>query len=434
MLFNFKDKKITIMGLGILGRGIGLTQFLIEQGANLIITDLKDREQLKPALKELKKFNKIKYVLGQHRLADFKNRDMIIKAASVPFDSKYIKEAIKNKIPVEMDASLFAKLAQIKIIGITGTRGKSTVTDIVYQILKKHYKKGSVFLGGNIKGIATLPLLKKVKKQDLIVMELDSWQLQGFNGSKISPHISVMTSFLPDHLNYYKNSMTRYFNDKAGIFKYQDKNDYLIISQQAQEEIRKRFRNKIKSKIIKAPNLKWETKLLGQHNKDNINLAVQVLKLFKIKDLDIKKYLKTYLGIPGRLELIREFKGIKYYNDTNSTTPEALIAALKSFNKKVILIVGGNDKNLDYRKAVKMINKKAKATILIQGTATDKILELINLPVELVESMKRAVEIANQLAQKGDIVLLSPGAASFGVFKNEYDRGDQFNKYVREYK
>ena len=312
---HFQGKKITLMGLGLLGRGLGVARFLIEQDAQLTITDLKTKRELTDSLKKLSKFKGVKYVLGQHRLADFENRDLIIKSAGVPFDSKYIKEAKKNKISIEMDASLFAKLAPVKIIGITGTRGKSTVTDIVYQILKKHYKKGDVFLGGNVKGIATLPLLKKVKEQDIVVMELDSWQMQGFGDSKISPHIAVFTNFLSDHMNYYRNSMNRYFDDKANIFKYQSKDDYLIISQQANQEIRKRFKSKIKSKIIKISDNKWETKLLGQHNQNNINLAVEVLKILGINKLVIKKELKTYLGMPGRLEFVRTFKEVDYYND-----------------------------------------------------------------------------------------------------------------------
>ncbi|MBU1292291.1 UDP-N-acetylmuramoyl-L-alanine--D-glutamate ligase, partial [Patescibacteria group bacterium] len=368
---HFQGKKITLMGLGLLGRGLGVARFLIEQGAQLTITDLKTKRELTDSLKKLSKFKGVKYVLGQHRLADFENRDLIIKSAGVPFDSKYIKEAKKNKISIEMDASLFAKLAPVKIIGITGTRGKSTVTDIVYQILKKHYKKGDVFLGGNIKGIATLPFLNKVKERDIVVMELDSWQMQGFGDSKISPHIAVFTNFLSDHMNYYRNSMNRYFDDKANIFKYQSKDDYLIISQQANQEIRKRFKSKIKSKIIKISDNKWETKLLGQHNQNNINLAVEVLKILGINKLVIKKELKTYLGMPGRLEFVRTFKEVDYYNDTNSTTPDALMVALNSFNKKVILIAGGNDKELDYKEVVKVIRKKTKAIILIKGTATD---------------------------------------------------------------
>jgi len=430
---HFKNKRITVMGLGLLGRGIGVVKFLAECGADLTVTDLKTKEQLKPALKELKKFKNIKYVLGKHNLNDFRNRDLIIKAASVLYDSEYIKQAQKENIPVEMDASLFLKLAKIKTIGITGTRGKSTVTDIVYQILKKHYKS-NVFLGGNVRGIATLPILKKAKKNDLIIMELDSWQLQGFGDSKISPEISVFTNFLRDHMNYYKNSMARYFNDKANIFKYQNKDNHLIISSQADSEIKKRFKGKIQSKVIKPKKQKWLTNLPGIHNQENINLAAEVLKLFKINKSIIKKELENYTGMPGRLEFIREFKGAKYYNDTNATTPEAVMAAINSFeNKDIVLIAGGNDKELKFKEMAKVIKKRIKKLILIKGAATDKLIKYLK-DYEIVDSMEKAVKKANQSAQKGDIVLMSPGATSFGVFKNEYDRGDQFRELVKNLK
>ena len=223
----FKGKKITLMGLGILGRGVNVAKFLAECGAELTITDLKTEEQLQSSLKKLKKFSNIKYVLGKHELADFRDKVMIVKSAGVPLDSPFIAEAIKNNIPIEMDASLFAKLAKnVLIVGITGTRGKSTVTHLIYDIIKNSGKR--VYIGGNVKGLATLPLLKKVKSNDIIVMELDSWQLQGFADAKISPNIAVFTTFLPDHQNYYKNDMDKYFSDKANIYRWQKDGDRFI--------------------------------------------------------------------------------------------------------------------------------------------------------------------------------------------------------------
>jgi UDP-N-acetylmuramoylalanine--D-glutamate ligase len=154
------------MGLGLLGRGIGYTKFLAECGADLIVTDLKTEEQLATSVKILEKFSNIKFILGEHRLEDFRGRDMVMKAAGVPLDSIYIKEARKNNIPVEMDVSLFAKCAPgVILIGVTGTRGKSMTTTLIYEILKSNEKflKKNVYIGGNIRGVATLPLLKKVK-------------------------------------------------------------------------------------------------------------------------------------------------------------------------------------------------------------------------------------------------------------------------------
>ncbi len=433
---RFKNKKITVMGLGLLGRGIGVVKFLAECGADLLVTDLKNKKELEFSLNKLKKIKNIKYVLGKHKLADFKKCDIIIKAAGVPFDSPYIKEARKNHIPIEMDASLFSKLSSATIIGVTGTRGKSTVTNIIYNSLKKHsLKNKNVFLGGNIRGIATLPLLKKAKKGDGVVLELDSWQLQGFGDSKISPQIAVFTNFMCDHMNYYKGDMQRYFYDKANIFKYQNRDDYLVVGEQAGQEIKKRFKNKIKSKIIQIKNYipkNWKINLIGEHNKINIALAVEALKILGLSSSVIKKGVEDYNGELGRLELVRKFKGVAYYNDTNATTPDALMAALKALGKKnIILIAGGDDKDLNYKEITEFIIKTVKILILIEGTATNKIISYLPKSVDVVNSMKKAFRKAKKFSQKGDIILLSPGAASFGVFKNEYDRGEQFTKLVR---
>lgn len=430
----FKNKKITLMGLGVLGRGVNLAKFLSENGAELIITDLKSEKELSSSLNKLKKSKRIKYVLGRHRLSDFKNRDMVIKAAGVPLNSLYIKEAKKNGISVEMDASLFAKLSETKIIGVTGTRGKSTITHFIYQALEK-YSKENVYLGGNIKGMATSVLLKKIKPDDIVVLELDSWQLQGFGDSKISPDISVFTNFLPDHLNYYKGSLINYFKDKANIFKYQKKDNYLVLSKQALKEIKKRHKGKIKGQIIINNSLpkNWKIKLIGEHNRDNLALGVKILEILGLKRSFIKKAAEGYKGVPGRLEFIKKINDVSYYNDTNASSPEATIAALKAFDKEnIILIAGGSDKNLDFKQMVREIKKRVDSLILFKGKGTDKMIGYLkDYSFELVDDMKGAVKKARSFSQKGDIILLSPGTASFGVFKNEYDRGDQFNKYVR---
>ncbi|MBI4692301.1 MAG: UDP-N-acetylmuramoyl-L-alanine--D-glutamate ligase [Candidatus Terrybacteria bacterium] len=439
MEINFKNKKITLMGLGILGRGVNVAKFLAEQGAKLTITDLKTKKELTLSLKKLKRFRNIKYVLGKHNFNDFKNKDLIIKAAGVPLDSPYITEARKNKIPVEMDASLFAKLAKdIIFVGVTGTRGKSTVTHLLFEIIKN--SKRRVFLGGNIKGMATLPLLKKIRPGDIVVMELDSWQLQGFGDAKISPHIAIFTTFLPDHLNYYKGDMKRYFSDKANIYRFQKKNDWLIMRSAVAKLIKAKSRRIVINK--KGTPSSWQIKLLGKNNIENITLAVKVAEKLGIKKDIIKKTVENFTGLRGRLELVKIINGIRYYNDTTATTPDAVINALESLNNykgKIVLIGGGADKNLDYSLYAKKVKKYVKMLILFKGLATEKILKklaAVNYESRKiaanVTSMKMAVELAKNFARKGDIVLLSPGAASFGIFKNEFDRGDQFCKIARK--
>ena len=434
------------MGLGLLGRGVGDAQFLAECGADLIVTDLKSRDELKESLIKLKKYNNIKYVLGEHRLEDFCNRDMILKSAGVPFNSMYINEAHKNNISIKMSASLLAELSGAMIVGIGGTRGKSTVTHLVYDILKIENKK--VHLAGNVRGVANLPFLNKVKKGDIVVMELDSWQSQGFGEAKISPHISVFTTFLDDHMNYYHNDRQQYFDDKANIFKYQTESDYLVTNEETLKIINNRFKNKIKSKIIIASNngsfKNWNINLLGEHNKQNIALAIEVAKILKIDSNIIQKAVENFQAIPGRLEYLRTIKGVKIYNDNNATTPAATIAALKSLSsdfekkKNIILIVGGSDKELNMSDLVEEIKKQCKAVVLFKESGTDKIKDQIfnidDLAVHEEMDLEQCVKKSINIASKNDIILYSPAFASFGkFFKNEFDRGDQFVKLVKSY-
>jgi len=466
----FKGKKITMLGLGLLGRGLNDARFLAECGADLLITDLKTKEQLQPTLDKLKKYKNIKYVLGEHKLEDFRQRDFILKAAGVPLDSIYLAEARKNNIPIEMDESLFAKLApEVKIIGITGTRGKSTTTYLIYEILKKYFANKvflglnslgktvgrktflpKVFLGGNIKGLATLPLLKKVKAGDIVVMELSSWQLQGFGEAKISPHLSVFTNLLPDHLNYYlkvskdeKEAVQKYFTDKAQIYLNQKAGDYLICGTEIAKKIGKIKSNKIISDCKVIPK-SWKIKIPGEHNLKNIACAIEICRALGLPMNAIRQGVESFVGVEGRLEFIREYKGIKIYNDTNSTTPDATLVALRALaknsdmnKKKVILIFGGADKSLDMSKLIKEIPKVCKKAFLLKGTGTDKLkIDYCRQTQDIVvfEILKKAVVESIKNCQKGDILLFSPAFASFGMFKNEYDRGDKFVKIIKNLK
>ncbi len=436
----FKGKKVTVMGLGLLGRGLGYTKFIAECGADLIVTDLKTKKQLVTSLKELKRFKNIKYVLGEHRLEDFKNKDLIIKSAGVPLDSVYIKEAKKNKIPVEMDVSLFIKLAgNIKVIGVTGTRGKSMTTMLIHHIVKANIKDKQIFLGGNIRGVATLPFLKKVKEGDILVAELDSWQLQGFGDSKISPNISVFTSFMPDHMNYYLpagrqvvDAMEKYFADKANIFKYQKKEDVLVVS----PTVKKLLPKSIKSKVLIADTKTvegFEFVVPGEHQKMNLACAVSACLEAGVKLEQIKKSVKSFKGVEGRLQFLRNYKGVKIYNDNNATTPEATIAGIKAFDgKNVVLICGGADKKLDLKDVVKIINQNCKFVSLIPGSGTDRLVkEKLKIESYQTKDFKDAVFNAMNKVKKGDVLLFSPAFASFGLFANEYERNDLFVKIVK---
>ncbi|MFA6094583.1 MAG: UDP-N-acetylmuramoyl-L-alanine--D-glutamate ligase [Candidatus Paceibacterota bacterium] len=440
----FKNKKITILGLGVLGRGVGDTKFLAECGADLIVTDLKKAEELKESLDQLTGFSNITFVLGEHRLEDFKGRDMILKSAGVPLDSPYIAEAQKNNVPVEMSSSLFARLSPATIVGVTGTRGKSTVAFLIHHILTTAYAGSDtkIFLGGNIRGVATLPFLAEANADDIAVLELDSWQLQGFGSAHISPHIAVFTNLLKDHLNYYMKggipedeAMKMYFEDKANIFKYQTDEDVLVVGESLTPMLEEKYLQFSGRAIIaqteKIPK-SWKSNLLGQHNQANIACAIAVAEMLGIEPKMIRSAVASFAGAPGRLELVREWNGVKIYNDTNSTTPDSTIAGLLALKKVKVLIMGGADKKLDMTKLVDSIPVYVENIILLPGTGTDTIKNQIkNVHMEETSSLKEALEKALTLCGQGDMLLFSPGFASFGLFKNEYDRGDQFNAIVK---
>lgn len=440
---RFRGKKITVMGLGLLGRGMGDAKYLAEQGAELIVTDLKTEKELADSVEQLAGFTNVSFVLGEHRLEDFYDRDLILKAAGVPLDSIYIAEAKKNGIPVRMSADLFAEISGVPVIGVTGTRGKSTVAHMVFSILKEAGKP--VVLGGNVRGVSTLALLSEVTPEHTAVLELDSWQLQGFGEARMSPHIAVFTTFYSDHLNYYKDDLGAYFADKANIFLYQKPEDMLVLGKQCAPTIIEKYGEDIEAKMLvvdetKLPDI-WVLRIPGMHNRYNAALALAAIRSLSagrqgvvgVPDEVSRKALQSFAGVPGRLEFVVEKNGIKIYNDTNATTPEATLVALRALNtgeKNIVLIMGGADKNLDMGELLVEILNCAKRTILLAGTGTSRVLEFLP-DASVFDSLQSAVSEAFVSAVPGDIILFSPAFASFGMFKNEYDRGDQFNEFVR---
>lgn len=433
----FRGKKITVMGLGLLGRGVGDARYLAECGAELIVTDLKTREQLAESVAQLESFSNITFVLGEHRLKDFNNCDLVLKAAGVPLDSIYIAEAKKNTIPVRMSADLFAEISGVSVIGVTGTRGKSTVAYMAYEILKAAEK--SVLLGGNIRGVSNLALLNEATPRHIAVMELDSWQCQGWGEASMSPHIAVFTTFYQDHLNYYHNDLGAYLDDKANIFLYQKPEDTLVLGKQCAPIIIDTYGEKIVSKILIADELKlpdtWVLRIPGLHNRYNAALALAAARALEIPDEVSRCALESFSGVPGRLELIADKKGVKIYNDTNATTPEATLAALSALNdgftKSIILIMGGADKGLDMDALTAKL-PELKQVVLLAGTGTERIRTSIS-DAPVYDTLSQAVADAFAHAESGDIILFSPAFASFGMFKNEYDRGDQFVELVKKY-
>lgn len=464
------------MGLGLYEQGSGgmAAQFFAKHGAKVLVTDLRIREQLKSALARLKKYKNIEYVLGRHREEDFQKADLIFQNPSVPAHSLYLEIARKAKIPIVNDWSIFLSMHQPKLfIGVTGTRGKSTTTQLIYEMLTRHHshirtnvrmtRKGSeVFLAGNL-GVSPLAFIDTYKGES-IVAELSSWLLHHFPAARISPNIAVVTNIMNDHMDKYR-TQREYIADKENIFKFQKNNGVVVLNYDSQitRSMAKQARGRVVWFSLKKHLPKWvplnQVALLGEHNLQNALAAAAAAEAAGVSRKDILQVLKTFRGLPNRLELVREIKGVRYYNDTTATTPDATIAALKTLGassqeleargKKIILICGGADKKLEYKELARHIKQYCKAVILLPGTATDKIrFQISDFSIRAVGSTSRkgrfqilnansileAVKNASGLAKRADIILLSPGAASFGLFKNEFDRGERFVKEVKRLK
>ncbi len=459
-----KGLQVTVMGLGRYpkGSGVSAVHFLCKQGARVTVTDLRTKEELRDQLKQLRKYTNIRYVLGKHEMRDFSRADMIVKNPAVPANSPYLKEARKHKIPIHSDITLFMQEVDNPIIGITGTRGKSTTATLVHALLATRYPKAK--LGGNIT-ISPLHYLGKLGKHDPVVLELSSWMLNSLPTIKRSPDMALVTNVMIDHLNMYP-SYSAYVRDKALIVRYQKKHDVAIFNKDNAETRKMAALTKGKvywysMKPLSAREVgvyvNTRGEIVFQEGKEKISIArvkecalqaphmvsntlgaIVIAVLSGVTPQNIKKVLKTFKGVPSRLDTIRVHKGIRYVNDTTATTPDATIAALKSFTEPILLIAGGTDKKLEYTQLAHSITTNTvKELILLPGSATDILLPLLDLEkvnVSLVGSMKDAVVYATAHADKGDVVLLSPGAASFGIFTNEFDRGARFVRAVKELK
>jgi len=424
----FKDKTVTLLGLGLLGRGVGDAAFLAQHCKRVFVTDMKNADELRVSVEALKPYTNIEFFLGGHDFKIFEGVDFVIKGAGVRLDNQYVAHARKHNVPVCMSTALFAHLSPLKTIGVTGTRGKTTTTCMIAEILQRAGKK--VLLGGNIRGVSTLALLPQAHDYDVAVLELDSWQLQGFDDLQISPNISVFTNFYPDHMNYYNEDMERYLHDKTAIFRHQKAGDVLVTA----PEIITLTQLRRTEGVIIAPPLPplFTLKIPGAHNLANAALARAAAIAYGIDGGIIDAALHNFTGVEGRLHYVGTWQGRSFYNDSNATTQEATLAALTAFPpSSVVLIFGGADKGLPIGRMLGYIADNKIRCVLIKGTGSDRVLQ--KMPdLAVVASMHDAVKTAVTLSKAGDNIILSPAFASFGVFKNEYDRSDQFMNEVHD--
>ncbi len=433
---RYKDQKILILGLGVNQGGLGATRFFAKAGAQVKVTDLKSKEELQASIDQLEEFPEIEYILGEHRFEDLDWADLIIKNPALRPDNKYLVYARESGKQVETDMGIFLEFVEpIQVIGITGTKGKSTTSSLIHEVLKSELGE-KVLFAGNI-GKSVLDTIEHLQSDSLIVLELSSFQLEGWDQHSLSPHISLVTNIMPDHLNYY-GTMENYIAAKRPIALYQNSDDFLLIYADNETINSDSFLEGCKGQIIKfsssdLPN-NFTPILPGDHNRANIAGALAVAKLFKIPQNQALTAINQFKGVEFRQQLIKEWQGVKFYNDTAATGPDATISALKSF-PGAIFIVGGMNKNLPYHDLAHELPEFAKAIYLIEGDATeeikkslpsqDKIKGEYNNFDEMLEDIKKSI-------LPGDTVILSPAAASFNLFQNEFDRGRKFNAAVEK--
>ncbi|MFH1146044.1 MAG: UDP-N-acetylmuramoyl-L-alanine--D-glutamate ligase [bacterium] len=453
VLDNWKSKKIAVLGLAV--ESMSTIKFLHKHDITVTVLDKKSKKELGDSYQQAKQLG-TKFHLGKDYLNGLAGFDVIIRSPGVHRLLPELLTAEKRGVEISSHTILFFQLCPCPIIGVTGTKGKGTTATLIYEILKAGNRR--VFLGGNI-GYPPLDFLPKLKEADLVVLELSSYQLQDL---KQSPNIGVVLNTTADHLDVHK-SVREYRQAKEAICKYQIKTDWVIANSDyfTSREIAAKSAGhhwwvsacktpKDKPKGYQEKGKLWlemgtkkihiaEVKKLllrGQHNWENILPAAAVGYLNGVKPLVIKKTIESFKGLEHRLELVGEKKGIKFYNDSFSTGPQPTIAALRSFTEPIILIVGGYDKGLDYKELGKEIKRRKVKAVVLVGKVGEKIKkELGGYKGKLLvgaKDMKQMLTRAVASASIGDVILLSPAAASFDMFKNYKDRGQQFKEAVKK--
>jgi UDP-N-acetylmuramoylalanine--D-glutamate ligase len=439
ILHKLNQQTIAILGLGLENRA--LLEFLDQKKLTTEVTicDARPQELLNlPKTKHLK----ISYQLGSGFNQNLDRFDIMFRAPGWPLACPGIQQALKHgQTTLSSPLNLFFQLCPSKnTIGVTGTKGKGTTASLIYQILVDAKKR--VWLGGNI-GIAPFSFLSKIKSTDYVVLELSSFQLEDL---RLSPRYSVITNLFKEHLapadpnnpNFH-TSLNKYWQAKLQIAQ-GSTNRYLLVNQSLKTKLTKNPLTTSTRKIVYFTASPLPTKLVGDYNQENIGAASALAKILKIPPTNYQKTIAKFTNLEHRLEFVAEQNGVKYYDNSFSTTPESSLLDLQSFHQPLILLAGGADKGANFLPLAKAIKQKVKFLILLQGVGTVRLKQALvqaGYPKQHWQEfsdMASAVAKAKHLAVSGDIVLLSTACASFGLFRNYKERGNLFQQYVKSTK
>jgi len=461
----FAGKKVLVMGLGRFGGGVDFAKFACNAGAKVTITDLASAGQLQDSVKELKEFSQVEFHLGGHSVGDFEQADIVIVNPAVAPNNEFLKVAQQHDKLVTSQISIFFELCPAPIVGITGANGKSTTVALTAHLLRSVNRESwivncetnhephatqydQVWLSGNIGNEPLLTVVEQIKPNDLVVLELSSFQIEQLAQIRKGPQVALLTNLTPNHLDRY-GTFANYCAAKESIFKLQQPNDTEppVSIFNAEDEIGAEWFEKYKkdkgrvciefSSDGVSEEIREGFRLPGRANVSNLAGAITVARYFGVMDEQIKNCLPKFRALPHRLQLVAEIDGVRWYNDSKATTPEGAVAALDAFEQPKIIIAGGYDKNIPFDELDEKIAKEAKAAILIGQTAEKIAVAIRACPknqakIVMVTSLAEAVEQARQLAASGDVVLLSPACASYDMFDNFEHRGREFIRLVRQ--
>lgn len=457
MKTDFKKKKVAILGFGV--EGESSVRFFVAEGATVTVLDKKSKEEIDQAVQGELTARGVEWQVGEGYLDNLEAFDLVVRSPGVKLDKK-ITDSLPENIILTSQLQLFFDLCPCPVIGVTGTKGKGTTSSLIYEMLKNSDK--DAYIGGNI-GKPPLDFLNTLTHQSITILEMSSFQLQDVH---TSPHIAVMLMTVPEHMDYHTD-MPEYVDAKRNILRFQKDSDFAVINRdyppthesdiftdgQVFYVTRERDsliqgcfvkenavwirRGEVEKKIIDVKDIKLPGSLIGGHNLENVCAAVMVVTLLGVNKENIVSVLQTFAGLEHRLEFVREVAGVRYFDDSFSTTPETAIAAIEAFKEPEILILGGSSKKSDFTELGRVIRdaKNIKAIIGI-GEEWPKIKSQVissKSQVVLIEGakdMRTVVVAAAKIAKPGDVVLLTPACASFDMFKNYKERGEKFKEQV----
>ena len=450
------------MGLGGFGGGVGAVRFLAETGAKVIVTDLRSERELSPSLAQMDRAWPITLRLGQHDEADFRNTDLVVVSPAVPKNSPFLAVARDAGIPLTSELNLFWERNRGRVLAITGSNGKSTTTALTHAILESDRAPRRCWLGGNI-GISLLPDVRRIQPEDWVILELSSFQLEDLAPLQPRPEIAVVTNFSPNHLDRH-GTVEAYRAAKQNLLCWQATEQFAVVNALSEvadwptvatrllfgpsdsgqlgifgegSEVMARMPAE-SSCELRMPLRRW-LRLPGTHNWQNAQAAIAASLAAGASLEAIEQGVSNFRGLPHRLEFVADVQGRRCFNDSKSTTPEATVLALKSFDEPTVLLAGGYDKLIDLSAIAATAVTRCRAVALLgqTGPRLGKLIEQAARAANVAgpicrgfESLAPAVAWSLQESGPGDIVLLSPGCASYDWFQNYIERGEAFTAFV----